>query len=934
VRSLIFFIIIFTCSLLTPQYIDNNQYPPGIDWRYIDTAKFRIVFPFEITEEGQRVANILEYIYPKISSGNIRGKRLTLFLPNSGIFSNGYIQLAPQKGEFFSTPPQSNFTGNTEWYSALSLHEGKHVDQFDRLNKGFTRLGDIIFGDLGRSLLSFLSVPAWFWEGEAVYTETIYSSGGRGRQPSFSMSTRSIILAGKKFKYIKSYLSSYKDHIPDIYRLGYFITSYMANNFTKEKIDSILKISSDYSFYPLIFSSALKHETGMNVKQFYDQVMKDLHSKWSISDSKLHITNFRKITTVKQRGWTLYTSAKVMESGDIISQKYGISTPLTLVMISRDGNEEKITGFRTVGHIYNNLSTSGDMIVWNEPVTDLRWEKRSYSEIVIYDISRNRKKRLTKRTRFFSPALSPDGKLIAAIHFSKLRRSSLVILNSENGSIINEYGSPDNSLLLTPSWDQDGDKITLVRMKNGRQTINIFDFNNEAFIDILPLSGNSYSAPVFFDDFIIYSSPYSGIDNIFAVEFKTGKQYRITGSRFGAFFPSIHKDKKTLIYSDYNINGMDIVSTPIDPDEWIPLDKVLINRIEYFKDNITPFVENDLTDVEKIPQKEYIIKKYSPLKNLINFHSRVLLPYRTEPAIELYSSNKLNTTFLTGGFSFNTNENTVKFYTRAVYAGLFPVIKIGFSRGGRNTGSPLKLAWDETTADLALLLPFNLSRGIFTRKLDLQAQFSLTKVSGSNENNGYKIAEGNINSISYNLRFLNYKHFSKRDLAPEFGQFFSAEFSHTPWDNYYKGERIFGYGVLYLPGIFRHNSLRIGLSYEKQKPVNYIFSSNINFSRGYDYEFKDNLMFATFDYTFPIAYPDLILGELLYLKRIKGGLFVDLGKGFNSDSTKFFNSAGLEIRSEINLFSIPVDLDIGMRISYRFSDDSFRFDPIFLGISF
>jgi len=934
VRSIIFFLIITICSVLTPQYIDNDQYPPGIDWRYIDTSKFRIVFPSEITKEGQRLANILEYIYPKISSNTTKMERLTLFLPNSGIFSNGYIQLAPQKGEFFSTPPQSNFTGNTEWYSALSLHEGKHVDQFDRLNRGFTKLGDIIFGDLGRALLSFLSVPTWFWEGEAVNTETIYSSGGRGRMPSFSMGTRSIVLSGKKFKYIKSYLSSYKDHIPDIYRLGYFITTYMANNFTKNRIDNVLRISSNYSFYPFIFSSALKKETGLNIKELYDQVMKDLHSKWSNSDSKLHLTKFRRINTLQKKGWTLYTSAKIMENGDLISQKYGISTPIRLVKISPDGTEEKITGFRPVSHIYNILSTSKNKIVWNEPVRDPRWGKRSYSEIVIYNISNKKRKRLTKRTRYFSPALSPDGELIASIHFSKLRRSSLVILNSGNGNVINEYSLPDNSFLLTPSWDEDGDTIALIRMKNGKQAIVVFDLIKKTFIDILPLSGNSYSTPVFFDNYIIYNSPYSGIDNIYAVEIKTGDQYRITSSRFGAFFPAIHNDRKTLIYSDYNINGMDIVSTNIAPEEWIPLDNVIINRNEYFKHGNIPFVENDLTDVKKIPEKKYIVRKYSNLKNLFNFHSRALLPYRTEPAVELYSANKINTAFFTGGFSFNTNENAGKFYTNAIYAGLFPVIKIGFSKGNRNMRDPMNLKWDETTANIALLLPFNLSRGIFSRNLDIQAKLSSTKISGSNENNGYRIEEGMINSISYNLRFLNFKHLSKRDLAPEFGQVFSTEFSHTPWDSYYRGKRIFAQGILYFPGIFRHNSLRIGLSYEKQIPVNYVFSSNMNFSRGYDYEFMDNLLFATFDYTFPIAYPDLILGELLYIKRIKGGIFVDLGKGYNINNSKFFNSTGLEIRSDVNLFSIPIDLDIGVRISYRFGNNSFRFDPIFLGISF
>ncbi|MCK5221675.1 MAG: hypothetical protein KAR14_08850, partial [Candidatus Aminicenantes bacterium] len=377
----------------------------------------------------------------------------------------------------------------------------------------------------------------------------------------------------------------------------------------------------------------------------------------------------------------------------------------------------------------------------------------------------------------------------------------------------------------------------------------------------------------------IYSSPYSGIDNICAVETSTGKQYKITTSRFGAFFPSISENKNKLLYSDYNFNGMDIVSAEIDPDTWIPFDEASVNRIDYFKNSNNLYIKRDLTDEKEIPVKLFKVRKYNALKNMINFHSRVLLPYQIEPAVEFYSGNKLNTTFLTGGFSYNTNEKAGKLYTEAVYAGMFPVFKIGFSHGNRNTGDSANLKWNETTMDFSVLIPLDLSRGVFIRNLDLQAEVSLTKISGSNEYDGHKIRDGNINSSSFSLRFSNIKRFSKRDLAPETGQFLSAEYSFTPWDNYYKGERLFVRGSLYFPGLFKHNSIKIGFSYEQQHPVNYIYSGNIRFSRGYDYEFNDNLMFATFDYTFPVAYPDLILGELFYLKRIKAGIFADLGKG-------------------------------------------------------
>ncbi|MEN8221904.1 MAG: hypothetical protein ABFR36_01485 [Acidobacteriota bacterium] len=933
-KQLIFILIILFFSTLYPQYVNYDQYPPGINWKYIDTAKFRIVFPVEITGEGQRVANLLEYIYPEISSAESQGKRFTLFLPNSGIFSNGYIQLAPQKGEFFFTPPQSGFNGNTDWYSILSLHEGKHVDQFDRLNRGFTKLGGLIFGDMGRAALSFLSIPLWFWEGEAVCTETEYSSGGRGILPSFSMSTRSILLSGKRYKYIKSYLSSYKDHVPDVYRLGYFLTSYLRKNYPEESIEKILKFSSSYSFYPLIFSRALKKETGMNVDELYNRAMDDLHKIWTKRDRKLEVTEFSGLNLPIPEIWTLYTSPQMLSGGDIIALKYGLGSSLKVVRISPEGDEKKISSINTVSHINSILSTGDGKIVWDEPVRDLRWGNRSYSEIVVFDLKYGKKKRITRRSRLFSPSISHDGKFIAAVGFSKLRETTLTIVRTSDSKIINKFNSPGNSFLLTPTWDISGKKIVMIRMAGGKKTVTIFDIDKEIFRDILELSHNSYSTPSFFGNYIIFSSPRTGIDNIHAVEISSGKQFMITGSRFGAFYPSVSNDNESLIYSEYDQTGMSIVKAPIDIKKWIPFENRKKESTEYFIRGEKPPDKKDLTNIPQQYKKKYPVKNYSRLKDLINFHSRVIIPDRVNPAVELYSGNKLNTTFITAGFSFNTNEERGKFYTEAVYAGFFPVLKAGFSRNGRKIIDPALLSWEETNKSLSISIPLNLSKGVYVRKLNIGSEISSTSVSGSDENSGYRVAPGNINSLSYNLRYSNFKHLSKRDLAPLSGQFISIRYSFTPWDTYYTGNKFSAFGSIYFSGLFPHNSLRIGVSYEKQNPVNYIFSSNINFSRGYDFKYIKNLIFASLDYSFPIAYPDLAIGELLYLKRIKGTVFTDLGKGYDINGTKYFNSAGFELTGDINLFSIPVDLDVGLRVTYRFVDNSFRFDPIFLGISF
>ena len=931
---LILFIALGTGPALHPQAINYNQYPPGLDWRYIDTAKFRIVFPFKMLHEGQRTANILDHIYPQISTGGRPGKKITLFLPNSGVTSNGYIQLAPWKGEFFTTPPQSGITGNIEWYSALALHEGKHVDQFDRLNTGFTKAGGMIFGDLGRGFLSFLSVPAWFWEGESIHTETVFSSGGRGRLPSFDMGIRSLLLTGRRYGYIKSYLSSYRDHVPDVYRLGYFMTTFLKNNYSPDTLGKILDHSSAYSFYPFIFSRALKRSTGMNTNQLYEKVMNGLRDEWGTREKKLHLTGFTKVKHPEKTGWTLFTSPKFAGNGDIVVQKYGLAHPLTLVRITPAGKEIRVTGMQPVDHSGNALSVSGRKAVWSETVTDLRWGKRSYSVIVLCDILTGKKTRLTGRTRYFSPALSPDGKHIAAVRFSGERRSALLVLDSGDGSVIGAFDPPGNSLLITPAWDQTGKRITMIRMTGGKKTISIFDLAGESFTDILPLSFDPISTPVFYGDYILYNSSYSGTDNIHGVKILTGEQYMITSSRFGAFSPTVSADGKTILYSDYNYNGTDMVTIPAEPQRWVPVSEVAVERTDYFAQNSGALPITDLTDPALVPRKEYPVKKYRKLKDLINFHSRALIPDRTEPAFEIYSANKLNNTFITAGISYNTNEQTGKIYTEAVYAGWFPVLKAAVSRNGRHITAPAELEWNETTASFSIQIPLNLSGGIFTRRADVMGGISDIYISGSPDNNGYRINPGHIRTLDFAFKYANYPHRSKRDLSPATGQFLSAEYSFTPGDTYYRGSIFSVQGTLLFPGLFRHNSLRAAVSFERQNPRNYVFSGNIPHSWGYEARFWNNLLFASLDYTFPIAYPDLVIGDLFYLKRIKGGFFIDMGRGYDKENSASLHSAGLELRGDVHLFSIPVDLDIGVRMIYRFADHSFRFDAVFLGLGF
>ena len=49
-----------------------RQTPPGLDWRQIQTNRFTIIFPEEITNDAQRLANTLEHTYGPVSK-TLRG---------------------------------------------------------------------------------------------------------------------------------------------------------------------------------------------------------------------------------------------------------------------------------------------------------------------------------------------------------------------------------------------------------------------------------------------------------------------------------------------------------------------------------------------------------------------------------------------------------------------------------------------------------------------------------------------------------------------------------------------------------------------------------------------------------------------------------------------------------------------------------------------
>src|SRR5690606_30841131 len=97
-----------------------------------------------------------------------------------------------------------------------------------------------------------------------------------------------------------------------------------------------------------------------------------------------------------------------------------------------------------------NLHYANNKIVWDEYRADPRFGKRSFNVICIYDLSTSSFKQLTRKSRYFSPALSVDGKKIIAVKVSLQNEFNLVELDAATGKEIKIYPNESNYTLQTP----------------------------------------------------------------------------------------------------------------------------------------------------------------------------------------------------------------------------------------------------------------------------------------------------------------------------------------------------------------------------------------------------------------------------------------------------------------------------------------------------
>ncbi|MFK5855216.1 MAG: hypothetical protein QM503_03720 [Bacteroidota bacterium] len=936
--SLIYFLLLIISFIpinLVAQYFVVGQDPASIVWRQINSPYFNIIYPSGYEQKAQEYINLLELSRPNISLPYLhQNKKVKIVLHNRTVVSNAMVLPTPMHADFFEMPDQSTYAQT--WPRQLTLHEYRHVVQMQKLHQGTTNVLYYMFGDQAIGAIMGIFLPMWFIEGDAVYSETIFSESGRGRSPNFTMDLKAQVLNKKIYSYDKALYGSFRDYVPDHYTLGYQLVLNGVSTYGHELWNSTLNKVARRPYMLFPFTKAIKDITGVGKVNYYKNTLEIKKKQWAKIDSTK--TAYKYIVPKKDKHFTNYRFANPLSDGTVIVEKSGIDDINRFVKVYPDGSEEKLF---TPGYDFNeSLSANDSLLCWNEKTYDPRWTNRTYSVIKIYNYKSKKLNQLTKRSRLFAPSMANNSAKIVAVNVTENNLFYLQILDIETGDTLGSFSIPDNLFFMFPRWSSDDNHIIATVLGDEGKSIILINTLTWEYEFLLPFGYIDISRPSLNGSKVVFSGTYLGTNDLYMIELKSRQIYKLTNVRFGASDATFLGNNK-VYFSTYTDDGYRIANIELNSDN---LEKVVLENLKpgFLIDNLKP-ENNFVLDKANIPNTEYPEKKYSRTGHLFNLHSWGLTAvdlnnYDFTPGVSILTQNILSTAYGSLGYYYDPNEMTGKTKLIFTYAGWYPKIDLSADYGLRrghyldknNTLQEIK--WMETNLTLGFSLPLNFTRSKWVTGISPYIGGTQKFLNKINETPG-DFPENQITSLTYSFGAYTQLKRALRDIFPRWGAKLNAIYRHTPFSS--GQSTVYGItGTFYIPGIINHGGIRIYSGYQYLNNGNYRYGNVISSPRGYTGINLQQMISIKSEYAIPLFYPDMDIPAVAYLKRVTAHVFYDYLTGTDDKNQSFiYNSAGVEIYTDWHFFSLLPNIRLGVRSTYRFKYNSTNFEFLY-GFSF
>jgi hypothetical protein len=939
--------LVLLLSLLnaSAQYYDTGQDPASLKWLQIKTGRFTVIYPEKYAAGGQDYARALEEAYSKLITIFPEKKiNIPVIIHSYTVQSNGYVAWAPKRMELYPTPEQNGIPLAPE--KQLAIHELAHVFQMESLNQSFTKCLSYLLGQQAIGIVSSL-IPMWLLEGDAVFAESVLSPSGRGRTAAFQKQLKALVTDGsKKYKYDKILNGSYKDFIPDYYESGYQMVSWAMMKSDPQIWNKAFRFTGQQPFSLNPVNLSLSANAGLRKKLVWDGTYDNLKNVWTSEISQNHSVSYDYINPEKRGKYINYYSPVFAGKDSIIAVKTSLTDPPSFVIINKGlKTEERI---HTPGNLYPRVISYGKgKLVWVETQVDPRWENREYSVVKSLDIKTRIVTKLSRKSRYLSAAISPDGSKIAALENTIQNINNLVIIDATTSNILETLPTPGNISLQHPQWSADGKKITFVFLADEGEGINSFSITNNVWKTLIEPGRVDLQSSFTRNDSLFFVSSSSGTENLY-LQSPDKKISAVTNSRFGA--TDVSPAGNSLLFGNYTSLGNDIcVTSPVS--------------LKSENSNSPGYIINQFT-VKQARQSDslthdYTSKPYRKYQHLFRFHSWMPFyadvdqlssdPTALRPGVTLLTQNSLSTITSTVGYEYSADKRNV-FHTRVAWKGLYPVFETQLDYGTipevdkrwQNVNDPSDIKTGISMLN-TISLPLQFNSGKFSEYLrpsiqtDYRNEYIYLKDKGTYDY-GQTVITGR-------LFFSNYHVSAFRDIYPRWAQILDFNYCFAPFDKSIYGSTISVKTAFYFPGFFPNNGIKIRLEAEKQQAKNYFYRFFSSFPRGYSNIISKEIRFFSTDYVFPLVYPDLNIASLFYLKRIRTGFFYDYAEGpgnsmyqnsseglyplYNTSDKKSFSSFGIELTGDFHILRIPYTISGGIQAAWKSADEAPVFGVLF-----
>lgn len=616
---------------------------PQVTWKQIEQPYFRLIFQSHLDVDAKAIADKLNFYFNahlKELPLNRPLRTIDIVLQTEAQISNGFVGTIPYHSMWFNRP--GAFT-TLQWFDALAVHESRHIVQFNQIyDTTIGRALGFAFGDLGSGIMAFFLLPSWYLEGDAVLSETLLTAGGRGRVAAFDLWLRADGVIHDPYPYDRTILGTNFDRIPYFspYVLGYYLTGYMQTQHGKDIFDrSLDEIGLNKGFN---FNGRVRTETGLNLSAHYQNMMTTFKTKWRSQIEALELSKVTKLVEPVDDHWrSLYpvsvddgtialVEVDALEGYFLAEYQLGQYRRLTNLpeAVARNyysGSKTKSV-FKADGQYcwvvetpdrFRFYKESGDLYCWS--LTDNYVRKTFQNNLTSGTFSQE---------RFLVHQFNPD-------------QSSVLLLLDDAGTQVGEFQLPKGSLAIDLAPAREGWLYVLSGTSNGLGGIYHIDVNLKESRRIKTSAGDMLRSPMMVDDWLMYTSDQSGIDQISKKSLVTGEEFQIVTRPFGSYYPVWDASNQSIVFADYAANGQQLSSMYIDLND-STLNMELADQHAEKETFAFPSLLPD-TKPALVNKTDYQINTYSRLANLWNPHSWSLFSDGDNVSGFLSSSDPLET---------------------------------------------------------------------------------------------------------------------------------------------------------------------------------------------------------------------------------------------------------------------------------------------------